>query len=593
MKLSPWSRASFSGVDALFSPNRRRTSGFLVAALLLAACGGDSAGGGGSTGGGVAPPPPAPIVLLSDSESARFLTQATFGAREADIATLSPLGFANWTTQQQAMAPTASHQTQMDNRLAALRVTTPTASLSANNFYETFWQQAVTGNDQLRQRVKLAYSEIFVISLNDANVDVRGAGSYYDMLGVNAFGNFRQLLENVTLHPMMGIYLTSLGNQKEDPATGRHPDENYAREVMQLMTIGLTQLNIDGTNRLDGAGNPIPTYTDADIQGLAKVFTGMSWYHPTPTNSTFRGGSRDPDSTIRPMILYSNYHSTSQKDFLGVSIPANATPNPAGDLTVALDTLFNHPNVGPFIGKRLIQHLVTSNPSPAYVTRVATVFNNNGSGVRGDMAAVIRAILTDPEARNDTVANSSFTFGKIREPIVRMANWMRAFGATSTSGFYTVNSTSAATSLNQSALTSPSVFNFWRPGYVPPNTRLGAQNLAAPELQVVDEVTIAGYLNTMQTTINSGIGSSSDVRSTYAAEIALASDPAALTQRMNKLLLYGNMSAVLRSRIEAAVTGVTIPGGTATQAQIDAALLNRAKLAVFLTMASPEYLVQR
>jgi uncharacterized protein (DUF1800 family) len=412
------------------------------------------------------------------------------------------------------------------------------------------------------------------------------------MLGNNAFANYRTLLEGVTLHPMMGIYLSYLANQKEDPAGTRTPDQNYAREVMQLMSIGLVMLNQDGTPQLDANGKPIPTYSQDDILGLAKVFTGMSWYSPSPTNNTFVGRNRDPSSDIQPMIFYPQFHSTSEKKFLGVTIAASGTPDVGGDLKIALDTIFNHPNVGPFIALRLIQQFVTSNPSPAYVSRVAAVFNNNGSGVRGDMGAVISAVLKDAEARDISVVTST-TFGKLREPVIRLANWMRAFNASSQSGNWSVQSTSANTSLSQSPLTSASVFNFWRPGYVPPNTQLGSQNLYAPEFQVVDEVTTAGYLNTVQNTINSGIGTANDVRSAYASEIALAGDPNALLDRLNTLLLYGQMSAKLRQLVSEAVTGVAIPGGSATQAQIDAAMLNRAKLAVFLVMASPDYLVQR
>ena len=554
---------------------------------LLAAC---SGGGGG--GGTTAPPPPPPPIGPTDIEAARFLTQASFGPTDTDIAAVKAAGFASWLSQQTAMAPSGSHQTYVEGRLTQLLAANPKATLSANQFYESFWLQANTGPDELRQRVKLALSEIFVISLADPNVDVRGAASYYDMLGVNSFGNFRDLLQAVTLHPMMGVYLTSLANQKEDNTTGRHPDENYAREVMQLMTLGLYQLNTDGSNKLDGSGNPIPSYTSDDISGLAKVFTGMSWYSAAPTNNTFFGGNKAANATVTPMIFYSSFHSISEKDFLGAKIQAQTTADPAGDLRIALDTLFNHPNVGPFISRRLIQALVTSNPSPGYISRVASVFNNNGSGVRGDMGAVVRAILTDTEARDAANVNST-NFGKIREPIVRLANWMRGFGATSASGNYLINSTSASTSLSQSALASPSAFNFFRPGYVPPNTRLGAQNLTAPELQIVDEVTVAGYLNTMQSAIGSGIGTSNDVSSTYANEVAVANDPSALADRVGRFLIYGQMSAGLKAKIVDAVTAVAVPGGAATQAQINAALLNRAKLAVFLAMASPEYLAQR
>ena len=493
-----------------------------------------------------------------------------------------------------ALAPTGSHQTHVETRLAQLRAINANAQLNPNQFYESFWLQAATGDDQLRQRVKLALSEIFVISMADPNVDARGAASYYDMLGANAFGNYRNILELVSLHPMMGIYLTHLANQKEDAATGRNPDENYAREVMQLMTIGLFQLNSDGTVRTNAAGQALATYSPDDVSGLAKVFTGFSWYSPAPSNTTtFFGRGRAADANVRSMIAYPFYHSTSAKTFLGTTIPTSTTADPAGDLKIALDTLFNHPNTAPFVSKQLIQRLVTSNPSPAYVGRVAAIFANNGSGVRGDMAAVVRAILTDAEARDGAVVNSA-TFGKLREPVVRMGAWMRAFGARSASGNWLIASTSANTSLSQSALAAPSVFNFFRPGYSPPNTRIGQQNLVAPEFQIVDEVSTAGYLNTLQTAINTGIGTGNDVTAPYTAETALANDAGALVDRMNLLLLYGSMSSTLRTRIVEAVNSVPLPAATDTnQAQVATARLNRAKVAVLLTMSSPEFLAQR
>ena len=549
----------------------------------LASCGG---GGGQESGAGPAPPPQA--APRTDAEAARFLTQATFGPTDADIDTLKSLGYGPWVDQQMALQ-SPSHQTYMDNRLIQLRITQPTATLNANHFYESFWAYSATAPAQLRERMKLALSEIFVISMVDPGVDARGAGAYYDMLGANAFGNFRTLLQQVSMHPMMGVYLTHLANQKEDPATGRNPDENYAREVMQLMTIGVNRLNPDGTVVTDGSGTPIPAYTPADISGLARVFTGMSWYSPAPTNNTFFGRNRDPDASVRSMIFYPAFHSTSTKTFLGTTI-SGADGN--AELNAALDVIFNHPNVGPFISRQLIQRLVTSNPSPAYVRRVAAVFDNNGASVRGDLAAVVRAILFDAEARDMSAVNNS-TFGKVREPMIRLANWMRAFGAISVSGNYLITSTSSSLSLGQSALAAPSVFNFFRPGYVPPNTRLGAAGLNAPEFQIVDEVTVAGYANTIQGAIGAGIGSGADVRSAYAAEVAVADDPALLVERMNRLLLYGQMSPTLRTHITESVNSVAIPGVGSTQAQIDAARLNRARLAVYMTMIAPEYLVQR
>jgi uncharacterized protein (DUF1800 family) len=570
----------------------------LIAALmlgLLAACGGGSSGGGGGGGGGGGSGQ-GPAAPPTAAEAARLLTQATFGPTDASIQQVQSQGINGWISAQLSMPLGTTHEAYVSAALAA------NGSVDNNNFYQTWWRQAISNEDQLRQRVAFAYSQIFVISLNDPTVDPRGVASYYDMLARNAFGNFRTLLNDVSLHPMMGRYLTFLANQKEDAAGTRTPDENYAREVMQLMTIGLVELNNDGTPRLNG-GQQIPTYTAADIAGLAKVFTGISWYHPTPTNNTFFGGSADPNRSVTPMIFYPNYHSTSEKTFLGTTIPASATVDGPGDLNTALNRLYNHANVGPFISLRLIQQLVTSNPSPAYVDRVANVFNNNGSGVRGDMAAVIRAILTDAEARDMTAVNSA-SFGKLREPVIRLTNWARAFGATSTTGNYLISSTSANTSLNQSPMTSPSVFNFWRPGFTPPaTTQLGQRSLVAPEFQVVDEVTAASYINVMQTWINNGIGATvtdangvnaPDVRSNYAAEIALADNPQGLVDRMNRLLFYGQMSATMQSRVLAGINAIAVPAATGSnQAQIDAARLNRVKTAIFFSMISPEYLAQR
>ena len=550
----------------------------LLAVAMLAAC-----SGARSTSGGNSAPPTA-------AESARFLTQATYGPTDATISQVRSSGYSQWIDEQIASPQSSTHLEDLTARLTALRAANPAATLQASDVNWTFWKHAATDQDQLRERMKLALSEIFVISLNDANVSQLGAGSYYDMLGANAFGNFRNLLEEVTLHPMMGVYLTWLGNQKEDPVTGRKPDENYAREVLQLMTIGVVELNLDGSVKRDTLGRSIPTYTTEDIGGLAKVFTGYSHYSPSPSTATFGGRNLPADAATRSMIGYPSFHSLSDKTFLGVSIPASTVSNPSGDLKIALDTLFNHPNVGPFISRQLIQRLVTSNPSPTYISRVASVFNNNGRGVRGDMGAVVRAILLDTEARTLPIGNNS---GKIREPIVRMANWMRAFGASSDSGEWRIAPTSANTSLGQTALTSPSVFNFFRPGYTPPNSRIGAAGLVAPELQLVDEVTVSGFLNTMQATIDQGIGTvtggARDVRSAYAAEIAIASDANALVDRVNLLLMSGQMSSILRGRIVESVNAIAVPSmGSQT-----AALTNRAKLAIFMTMASSEYMVQR
>ena len=522
-------------------------------------------------------------------EAARFLTQATFGPTDDSIADVQSLGYEAWIDQQEAMPVSATHLAYLDARLAQLKLTNANAHLNTVDVYNSFWKQSVTAPDQLRQRVKLALSEIFVISLNHAGMDPRGVGSYYDMLGDNAFVNYRTLLEKITLHPMMGTYLNSLGSQKTKSANSPHPDQNYGREIQQLMSIGLYQLNIDGALKLDDNNQPIPTYTASDIDGLANVFTGYSWYSPAPSKSTFFGLGLGPDVTIKPMIVYSDYHSSLAKTFLGTTIPASDTPDAAGDLKIALDTIFNHPNVGPFLGRQLIQRLVTSNPSPAYVARVAAVFNDNGSGIRGDLGAVVKAILLDPEAR-DPANTSSPTFGKLREPIVRVANWMRAFNAISPSDWWRVGDTSDTVSLGQSVLNAPSVFNFWRPGYSPPRTAVGNLNLRAPEFEIVDEVSVSGYVNTMKRFVGNAF---SDVQSAYANEIPLASDAGSLVNRIDILLFYGQMPADLRTKIVNLVNSVPIPAQTAGPDKIKAALTNRVELAIYLAISSPDYLTQR
>lgn len=560
----------------------------LFLAGFLAACG----GGGGGGGGGSTGPTPAAVPPPTEAEAGRLLSQATFGATDADIEQVRATTLEAWIRSQiSAPVSTPGHQAFLETRLAELRQASPTAQLSPDLFYDSWWRTAVNGPDQLRQRVAFAYSQIFVISVGSDVIDPRGAGAYYDMLTANAFGNYRDLLQAVTLHPMMGRYLTYLGNMKEDAAGTRTPDENYAREIMQLMTIGLFQLNADGTQRLDLNGSPIPAYTSADISGLAKVFTGLSWYSPTPTNTTFFGGARDPDAAIRPMIFYPQHHSTSQKSFLGVTIPASTTVDGPGDLKIALDTLFNHPNTGPFVSRQLIQRLVTSNPSPDYVRRVSAAFNNNGSGVRGDMAAVITAILMDPEARSATAASDP-AFGKLREPVIRMTHMLRAFKSTSATGRWQVRTTSASTSLGQSPLNAASVFNFWRPGYVPPaTTALGARGLAAPEFQIVNEVTNAGYVNTVTQVVNSGLGVSNDVRLSTSEELLLAEKPDQLADRLNRLLLSGQMSAALRKRVIDAVNSYSVSSSDANQ--VAQARNNRVKAALLIVMTSPEYLVQK
>jgi uncharacterized protein (DUF1800 family) len=525
----------------------------------------------------------------TQQDASRFLAQASFGAEDASLARLSQISLAQWIEEQFGKSQSL-HRTHMDQAAADLAAVG--GSLSQNNFFQSFWKQAVTGDDQLRQRAAFALSQIFVISYVDGTLSgqPRGVASYYDMLGEKAFGNYRELLEGVALHPMMGIYLSHLRNRKEE--ANRVPDENFAREVMQLFTIGLYELNTDGTVK---AGNR-ETYTHDDIVGLARVFTGFSWYAGANvsdrTDSRFNGGDPKPDRDWRPMQAYNKFHSTGVKSFLGKTI-ADGSASADADLKIALDTLFNHPNVGPFIGKQLIQRLVTSNPSPAYVRRVAEKFNDNGAGVRGDMKAVWRAVLLDREARQYDAA--SIAAGKLREPVLRLANLMRTFKATSASGDFTgIDSTDDAGSrLGQTAMRSGSVFNFYRPGYVPPNTRLADAGLVSPELQITHEVSVAGYLNFLRTTWLPA-NANRDIQFDFSKEIALASNASALVDRMDLLLMGGRMPASMRTSLVNAVNGRTIPVSNASNAtDVDNARRDRVRIAVFLTMGSSNYMIQK
>ena len=567
----------------------------MAATLALAGCGGGS-GDTGSAGNPLALQDdwttPATDLPANKSAASRFLAQATFGANDAEIARLETLGYARW-IEDQFRKPVSSHLAYYASRTALLE---ENQMPRTEWVYESFWSKAVTADDALRQRVAFALSQMFVVSLADGAVaqHPRGVAGYLDMLGENAFGNFRKLIEDVSLHPMMGLYLSHLRNQKADPARGRVPDENYARELMQLFTIGLHELHQDGSVRLDGRNEPIETYTNEDVSGLARVFTGFSWGGPDTSGARFFGGVPHSDRDIMPMRGYPQFHETGPKSFLGTTVNG---PTPEESLKAALDHLFAHPNVGPFFAKQLIQKLVTSNPSPAYVRRVAAAFADNGQGARGDMKAVLRAVLLDPEARDELHAEAQ-PWGKVREPILRVSAWMRAFKAGSSSGRFLIPQTDdVVNSIGQTPMRAPSVFNWYRPGYVPPNTTIAEAGLVAPEMQVTHESSVAGYLNTMRSAVQNGFGSNDpatgkrDVQPDYAAELALAEDPDRLVARVDLLLTAGRMPASLRSQIRDAVASVAISATNPTAAET--ARLNRVRLAVFLALASPEFIVQK
>jgi uncharacterized protein (DUF1800 family) len=552
-----------------------------------------------------------PEVPPSNQDAARFLTQATFGPTQAETTRLMRTGYQQWLSEQFAKPlPEKSHLAYWDERAAAGKSLSPAVGASIRDVISSFWAHAIGGDDQLRQRVAFALSEVFVVSMADtcADQNSRGTADYLDMLGRNAFGSYRQLLEDVAMHPIMGCYLSHIHNAKEDPAKGRIPDENFAREVMQLFSIGLYELNPDGTRKQTN-GVDTPTYGPSDIAGMAKVFTGFSWECPLiKDDGCFdRGVSyqymwSDPARWTTRMQAYSRFHSTSEKAFLKVKIDKQDTPDPSASLKFALDTLAQHPNVGPFIGKQLIQRLVTSNPSPAYVERVSNAFKASG----GNLKAMVYAILMDPEARDTQGALASNTFGKVREPILRLTALLRAYDAKSRTGSYLISFTSEGNnSLNQQPLTSPTVFNFFRPGYTPPGsfTAKAPGKLVAPEMQIVNETSVAGYVNFMRDVLLGGIGGSSyfgtapapdgkaDVRMAYMDDSnhairKLADKPADFVEDLNQRLLYGNMSSTLRTDLTDLISNIKYGEPETTQNY-------RINTALLITLASPEFLVQR
>lgn len=564
-------------------------------ATATAACGGSGgSSSGGSTGG--APTgsggPTAPPVLRpdTDAQAARFLLHASISTSPGEIDRVRTNGYEPWLDgQMNANSPQSAQ-----DYIAAQgfdQVTTDQFFFMNNITDRMMWSQLIQGANPIRARAALALSEFFVVSANGVNTiwPSSAMGAYWDILSDNAFGNFRDILEEITLNPAMGAFLNTRGNQKADPSKGRVPDENYGREIMQLFSIGLFELNADGTTRLSG-GEPIETYTNEDVTGISKVFTGYDFDYrgisttPSPNNPNFQ--VPDPAVVRRPMSNDPNLHSTEEKSFLGTTIPAGTSA--AESLRLALDALFNHPNVGPFFGKQMIQRLVTSNPSTAYVQRVTDAFNDNGNGVRGDLRAVFKAVLLDDEAIGDAGLTDT-TFGKLREPMLRFAQWARTTGVTSISGVFDINNLSDASSrLGQSPLRSPSVFNFFRPGYSPPGTQSAEQGLLAPEFQIINETSVAGYINFMERAIEGAGYWVRDLQNSYAAELDIAHDSQALLDRLDLLFTGSQLTDGTRDTIKAAMDDREV-----TQTSDTDTKLQRIYIGVMLVMASNEYLVQR
>ena len=551
-----------------------------LSAAVLAACGGGDGDGDGGGGGDavVTSPVVAPVLQpagITREQASRFLSQAALGCTTADIEQVRSLGYGGWIDAQMALPRSSSNVDWLRSK-GYDAVANKNSTAGSNDM---LWRKLLSSSDVLRQRISLALSEIIVISISGiAGTAFKSfsAAAFMDVLEANAFGSYRTLLGEVSTSSAMGAYLSFRGNKKANPAIGSLPDENYARECMQLFSIGLTDLNLDGTPKLTN-GQPTDSYSQAEVSQMARVFTG--WDLDTSAGSGVANADA-PDRVIRPMVQIAGRHETGEKRFFGTVIPANTEGGES--LRLALDTLIAHPNAAPFIGRQLIQRLVTSNPSPAYVARVAAKFRDNGAGQKGDLKAVVKAILLDTEARSDA-GLADPAFGKLREPVLRFVQWARSFGITSADDTWTIGDLSEpAAKLGQSPLRAPSVFNFFRPGYVPPNSPIAARALNAPEFQITTESSVAGYVNFMQKAITSGIAG---LKANTTFLMPLVGDSAALLAELNVLLAAGQLSGSTLSALKTALDTIAVatPAGQA----------NRINAAITLVMVAPEYLTQK
>lgn len=602
--------------------------------LLLTACGGgggDPAGAGSGTPPSTPPTPPptgTPAPFDAAAEASRFLSQAAFGGTRAEIDALANSGdYSAWFEQQAAM-PATLHTTALNDLLRRFWTDDRTrAELDAAGvpyYLETgddgmgpeepeslvestlltryaWWTTVMRAPDQLRQRVAYALSQLVVVSdRTDPTSDFDVMAAYYDILQRNALGSFRQLLEEISYSTAMGLYLTHMGNDKGDPTNGVFPDENYARELMQLFTIGLWELNEDGSRKLDMNGNPIASYTTSDVTELAKVFTGLG----PNGGSVFSATNLEEHDPERPMAVWEAHHSPGPKRLIDGSITSAGT---AADIDSALDALVAHANTGPFIATFLIRRLTSSNPSRDYVRRVARAFANNGSGVRGDLKAVVKAVLLDPEARDP--ANRTTASGKLREPALRYVHLLKAFDAKTDAGPFMVrggklqdkNDVAAEmepAQLGQHPLSAPSVFNFYLNDFQP--KALESAGLVSPESQIINATTVSAYnrllrqvlfenrlIDTMFTAELDEDFPTYDWRRYDATfrdldrYVAIGSDPARLIRELNVVLAAGNLSEATEALL---VSKLSDPRA----ANLDARA--RVQFAIYLVMLSPAYL---
>lgn len=557
---------------------------------------------------------PDPVLPLFGSDlwneavdASRFLTQASFGPTAKSIDHLIGMSHEAWINEQMVL-PQTPHLALLDARFEQLGwEATPDPEDDDDGYLrdlqrsDIWWEIMVRGDDQLRQRVAYALSQIFVIS-NVSDVlynDTRGIANYHDMLATHAFGNYRDLLEAVTLHPMMGEYLSMVRNEKADSTRNIRPDENYAREVMQLFSIGLIELNTDGSTKTNATDKPIPTYNQNIIKAFAKVFTGWNY----ATADQWWEWKSDAIGEVLPMKPFETIHDKEPKTLLNsMALFSNRTA--VQDMKSAMDNLFNHSNVGPFIGKQLIQRLITSNPTPEYVGRVAAVFNNNGSGVRGDLGAVIKAIFLDAEARTGHITAPS-TFGKLREPILQVSAIWRAFKVkgipvakeNGTLAGFRLRYWGSDRDMGQRPYGAFSVFNYYRPNYQHPGSIAG-QNLLSPEFQILTESLIISKTNRLASlvfwrdqTFNTDIDPIPHNWDIYPPflnleeEKNMANNSELLLDRLNLILCHGNMTIEMRNLIIGHINKIELTWDNAVRTRVFEALV--------LVVTSPIFSLQR
>jgi uncharacterized protein (DUF1800 family) len=535
-------------------------------------------------------------------ETTRFLSQATFGCSLSYIQNVANGSYEDWINDQftKPLTPLKQSTSAIYDQAKALYVANggqPEDYFGpySLHFLYAWWNHNLNNEDLLRQRVALALSEITVISLNSSLGDYgTGLASYYDLLSEQAFGNYKDLLMGITLHPMMAGYLSHYNNPKSDPETNVHPDENYAREIMQLFTIGLYMLNDDGTYKLDDHGNRIPTYDNLDIKELAKVFSGLSAaeLNPNPwVTDPYFGVDFYLCKKDVPLIMYDEFHEPGVKHLVnGFDIPAGQTG--MKDIEDAVTNLFNHPNTGPFVCRRLIQQLVKSNPSPAYMSRVVQAFNNT-NGIRGDMKAVIKAILLDEEARSCEWSKDASS-GKLIEPMMRYFNVTRQIDLESPSGLDWNNGSNFYYQTGQAPLAAPTVFNFFQPDFSP-NGPISDAGLVAPEFQIFNSVTSIGYWNEVDLWTYPEwdypvfnvweIDWDQNTRLDFTRLKYLARDSEVLINELDKLFTRGQLSSETRNTIKAAVDPIY-----GSNPDIDY-MHYRVKMALYVILVSPDYAI--